>query len=289
MTTTPPPSGAPETQQSAAHYPPQPAGVPTKRRNVVGIVALAVAAVGFVFACVPGALILGWMLLPIGFVLGVIAVCLSGRVKWQAVAAIIVAVVGTIVGFLVFTFVVAGALSDAVDEASGGTTTVNEAPAEAEAEAAAEDETTGDAATTEPNGTREDPLPFSASISNDDWDVTLNSFERNGNDAVMAASMFNTEPSEGTQYVVLDMTATYKGTGDGVSALVQVEYVAADGTVVSTWHNVVVGVEPTFGSASLLAGASDTGKQVYLVPSTLDGLIRVTPGMLADEIYFQLP
>lgn len=286
MTTTPPPSGAPEMQQPAPFYPPQPAGAPLKRRNVVGIVALAIAAVGFIFACVPGALILGWMLLPVGFVLGVIAVCLSRRVKWQGVAAIIVSVVGTIVGFLVFTFVVAGALSDAVDEASGGTTTVNEVPAAA---AAAEDETTDEAASDEPTGTREDPLPFAASISNNDWDVTLNSFERDGNDVVMAGNMFNGQPAGGQQYVILDMTATYKGTGDGTSALVQVEYVAADGTVISTWDNFVSGVEPTFGSASLLAGASDTGKQVYLVPSTLDGLIRVTPGMLADEIYFQLP
>ncbi|WP_323987234.1 hypothetical protein [Microbacterium plantarum] len=285
MTTTPPPFGAPEAQP-APYYPPQPAGVmPTKQRNIVGIVALAISAVGFIFACVPAALILGWILLPAGFILGIVAVCLSGRVKWQALTAIIVSVVGTIVGFLVFTFVVATALSDAVDEATGGSTTVNEAPAGA----APQDETADEATSDAPTGTREDPLPFSASISNNDWDVILNSFERNGNDAVMAGNSFNTEPGEGTQYVILDMTATYKGSGDGSSALVQVEYVAADGTVISTWDNFVSGVEPTFGTASLLAGASDTGKQVYLVPSSLDGLIRVTPGILADEVYFQLP
>lgn len=284
MTITPPPSGAPETHP-APSYPTQPAGVPAKRRNVVGIVALAVAAVGFVFACVPGALLLGWILLPAGFILGIVAVCLSGRVKWQGLTAIIVSIVGTIVGFLVFTFVVATALSDAVDEARGGSTTVNEAPADAAPQAETADEATTDG----PTGTREDPLPFSASISNNDWDVTLNSFERNGNDVVMAGNPFNTEPGEGTQYVILDMTATYKGSGDGSSMLVQVEYVAADGTVISTWDSLVSGVEPTFGTASLLAGASDTGKQVYLVPSSLDGLIRVTPGILADEVYFRLP
>src|SRR6478752_7679108 len=36
-----------------------------KQRNVLGIVALAVAVVGFIFACLPGALIIGWVLLPI--------------------------------------------------------------------------------------------------------------------------------------------------------------------------------------------------------------------------------
>ncbi|MDF2580150.1 MAG: hypothetical protein K0S49_1729 [Microbacterium sp.] len=284
MTTTPPPFGAPETQP-APYYPPQPAGAPTKQRNIVGIIALAISAVGFIFACVPGALILGWILLPAGFIVGIVAVCLSGKTKWQGLTAIIVSVVGTVVGFLVFTFVVAAAVSDAVDQASGGSTIVNEAPADA----APQDETVDEATSDGPTGTREDPLPFSASISNREWDVTLNSFERNGNDAVMAGNPFNTEPGEGTQYVILDMTATYKGSGDGASSLVQVEYVAADGTVISTWDNFVSGVEPTFGTASLLAGASDTGKQVYLVPSSLDGLIRVTPGILADEVYFQLP
>ncbi|MFF1875766.1 DUF2510 domain-containing protein [Kitasatospora herbaricolor] len=39
------------------------------QRNVLGIVALAVAVLGFIFAAIPGALIVGWVLLPIAFIL----------------------------------------------------------------------------------------------------------------------------------------------------------------------------------------------------------------------------
>ncbi|WP_307448198.1 MULTISPECIES: DUF2510 domain-containing protein [Microbacterium] len=91
-----------------------------KARNVLGIVALAVAAVGFIFACIPGALIVGWILLPISFILGIVALFQKDKPKWQGVTAIIVSVVGTIVGAAVFIAVVAGAFSDAVDSTVTG-------------------------------------------------------------------------------------------------------------------------------------------------------------------------
>jgi len=93
-----------------------PAPATAKARNIVGIVAFVAAIVGFIFACVPGALIVGWVILPIAFILGIVGVCLSGKVKWQAVTAIILSIVGTIVGFIVFFTVVAVALSTAIEE-----------------------------------------------------------------------------------------------------------------------------------------------------------------------------
>ncbi len=86
-----------------------------KPKNVLGVIALALSAVGFVFACIPGALIVGWVLLPIGFVLGIVALLLKDKPKWQGVTAIIMSVVGTIVGVVVFISLAAGAVSDAID------------------------------------------------------------------------------------------------------------------------------------------------------------------------------
>lgn len=105
---------------------------------MLGIIALAVAAAGFIFACIPGALIVGWLLLPVGFILGIVALFQKGKSKWQGVAAIIVSIVGTIVGVIVFIVVVAGAVSSAVDDtvtdevggaAVGEGSSVSEAPA----------------------------------------------------------------------------------------------------------------------------------------------------------------
>ncbi len=277
-----PPQPYAQAPQPYGQAPQQPyAPVATKpARNVVGIVGLSIAAAGFLFACIPGILILGWILLPIGFIVGLVSLFLSGKAKWPGLVALIVAVVGTVVGFVVFFALAAGAVNDAFD--SSGDVTVGastEAPADTDE---------GDDAPAAAEGTRENPVAFGTPISNNDWDIKLNSLDVNGNAAVAAANQFNEAPAEGKQYIILDMSATYKGSGDGTSMMVQVEYVAADGTVISTWDNFVSGIDPTFGQASLLAGATDTGKQVFLVPSTLDGLIRVTPGVLADEVYFKL-
>lgn len=88
------------------------------QKNVLGIVALAIAAVGFLFAVIPGAFIIGWLLLPIGLILGIVAVCLKGKKKGFGIAAIIVAVVGTIAGFIAFSVAAVNAIDDAIDEAS---------------------------------------------------------------------------------------------------------------------------------------------------------------------------
>ncbi|MFV9423774.1 DUF2510 domain-containing protein [Microbacterium sp. S1037] len=91
-------------------------GPEKKTRNLLGIVALGLAAVGFIFACIPGALIVGWILLPIAFILGIVALFQKDKPKWQGLTAIIVSVVGTIVGVVVFFVVAATALNNAIDD-----------------------------------------------------------------------------------------------------------------------------------------------------------------------------
>lgn len=263
------------------HTPPAyaaPVAAPARRRNVLGIIALAVAALGFVFACIPGFLIMGWVLLPVGFILGIVAVCLSGRTKWQGLTAIIVAVVGTIVGIIVFVAVVAVSVGEAVGSAGevevGASTSEVAEPAEA---AAAE------------QGTRENPLALATPISNDEWDVTLTAIDTNAGAAVAAAWEYNDAAPAGQRYVIVDATATYKGADEGTSMMVEIDYVAADGTIVSSWDNMVIGVDPQFGQANLYAGASDTGKLVFLVPDAPGGLIRVQPGLMSDDVFFAVP
>ena len=108
-----------------------------KPRNVLGIVALALAAVGFIFACIPGALIVGWILLPIAFILGIVALFQKDKPKWQGVTAIIVSVVGTIIGVIVFLVVAATAFNNAFSDtvtAQVGTSDIVEEDAPATAD-----------------------------------------------------------------------------------------------------------------------------------------------------------
>ena len=94
----------------------QPPEFGAKRTNVVGIVALVVSVVGAVFACVPGALVVGWIFLPVGFILGIVSLFQKEKSKWQGLTGLILAVVGTIVGVIVFISLAAGAVSDAIDQ-----------------------------------------------------------------------------------------------------------------------------------------------------------------------------
>ncbi|MFT4219886.1 MAG: DUF5067 domain-containing protein [Microbacterium sp.] len=121
-------SSPPPAPQPVAPAPPAPPAAKAKP-HVLGIVALIVAAIGFIFACIPGALIVGWILLPIAFVLAIVAFFLKGS-KWPAITALIVAVVGTIVGFVVFFALVANAASEAFNANSNTSTESSPAASE---------------------------------------------------------------------------------------------------------------------------------------------------------------
>lgn len=82
--------------------------------NVLGIVALVIAAVGFVFACIPFIQVVAWVLLPIAFVLSIVALFLAGR-KWPAITGLVISVVGAIVGAVVAAVVVFGIFGRIVD------------------------------------------------------------------------------------------------------------------------------------------------------------------------------
>lgn len=83
---------------------------PARQSNTVGLVALALSIIiGFVFACIPGALIVGWVLLPAAFILSIVGLCLSGKSKGRSIAAVIISIIGVIAGFVVFFAVVGNA------------------------------------------------------------------------------------------------------------------------------------------------------------------------------------
>ncbi|BDV32001.1 FxLYD domain-containing protein [Microbacterium terricola] len=97
-----------------------------KPRNVLGRVALVVAIIGMIFACIPGALIIGWILLPIAFVLGIVSLFRTGKGKSAGLTGLILSIVGTVIGASVF----ASLAVDAVDDAFSGSEAVAVAPAD---------------------------------------------------------------------------------------------------------------------------------------------------------------
>ena len=273
---------SPSTAQTTTLTDPAPvetAGEPTTAKgplNVLGLVALIVAAIGFIFAMVPGAFILGWIALPIAFVLSIVALFLKGS-KGLAIAALIVSIVGTIVGVVVFFATAANSFS----EAFGGTESSVTQPTDDGAEPAAEAEAEPGAEA----GSRENPVPLGSLISGNEWDVVVNSITLNATDAVLAANEFNDAPVDGSAYAIANVTVTYTGAESSFAAMVGLDYVTADGEVISTWDSFAVGPEPSLDSGELYTGGTSTGNIVFEIPAAGDGAIRVTPGMLADEIF----
>lgn len=283
-----PPNSPYPPQGGHAPYPGPPAQPPRRRTNVVGIIALVVAVIGFIFACVPGALILGWIMLPIAFVLSLVGLFLRDRARWTAITALIVSIVGTIVGVLVFFF----AVVNAFDESFGGSSaTVDDSAAEAGAESVAmndADEAVDDsAAVGKPGESRENPVPLGTTVSGDEWDVTVVEFNADADDEVLAANMFNEPAADGYTYVTAEVEVAYYGEeSDDPSWSVSVEYVTDSGNVISTADTMAVAPEPSIHDiGEMYAGATGTGNVVLEVPEDDTGVLRVSPGMIADSIF----
>ncbi|AXH37094.1 hypothetical protein DVJ78_01860 [Humibacter sp. BT305] len=243
------------------------------------MVAFIVSVVGFIFACIPGALIVGWILLPIAFILAIVSLFLKGRGKVFGIVGLVVSIVGTIVGFIVFFAVVATSFNAAF----GGDTTIGEAPAQTQ-EAAPQQETQPDEPAVAEQGTRENPIALGTPVSNTDWTVVVNSFNPDGSAVVAEANQFNEAAPAGSHYVIVNYTVTYSGSKSGIAAEVGVDLVTSGGNVIESYDAPVV-LNDGMGIDELFTGASATGSQAYLVPDGQDVLIRVRPGIIADDVF----
>lgn len=96
---------------------PQPTAVATKP-SIIGLIALGAAALGTILACIPATIIIGWILLPIAFVLSIVAFFIKGK-KWAPIAAVSLSVVGTIIAIVVAIVLASLALTAYTEELGG--------------------------------------------------------------------------------------------------------------------------------------------------------------------------
>lgn len=252
----------------------------------MGLIALIAGVLGFIFACIPGALIVGWILLPIAFILGLVSLFLKDRSKWMGITALILSVVGTIVGVIVFLTVVTTSFEESFG--SGDTTVVapsDEAVADGSAPSAEADEE----APASDEGTRANPYPIGSTIESDDWRIVVNSVTLASTDAVLGESEFNEPPAEGSEYILVNYSTTYLGDDPNgqLPAFVSLEYVTADGTTINSFDNFAMIPEPIDSSSTLYTDATASGNVAFVVPSAsaAQGVLAVNPGMLADKVF----
>lgn len=250
------------------------AAVSQKSKNTLGLVAAILGVVGFIFACIPGALIVGWILLPIAFILGLVAVFQKGKKKGMAVTAIILAVVGTIVGIFVFLGSLASAVSDAISD--GGVSV--ETPSGDGSDESQESVT----------GTRENPVPIGSAISSNQWTVVVNSVTLDATSEVMAENQFNDEPAAGNQYALVNYTITYTGDDpQGAVPWANVSFVTSQGNVIDSTSSFAVIPNQIDLLPTLFSGASVTGNVGLEIPTegAADGVLAVQTTLGGDKVF----
>ena len=260
----------------------------TGRTNPMGLIALIVAIIGTITACIPGIVVLGWVLLPIAFILSIVALAQKEASNKFAVPALILSIVGTVLGVAVFIYTLVTAVDDAFStdvSAAAPTQFADTTPTEAPttpAEAAAKPATTGD------GSSRTTPLPLGSTIATDDWSVTLNSASLNATDQVLAANTFNDPPAEGNVYLLVNVTVTYTGTDpQGDIFFGTIDYVTTEGTTVGAYDSFAVAPDSLDTLTTLYEGGATTGNLVFEVPAATagDGVLAVTPALFADRTF----
>lgn len=272
-----------------APMPPGGAPVPPPKPGKLGLVALILAAVGLIFSVIEGAYIIGWVLLPVAFILAIVALVQRNQSKKLAGIALAVAVIGFIAAPMAFMSSVGKAFDEAL---SGGDVKVVE-PQQTESgdkqtngEGAAKSEQPSKEAEPQAGeGTRDNPYPIGTSISNNDWKVTVDEFTPDATKQVLKANEFNDKPKDGNVYALVRLTLTYVGEESDDATSIGVAYVTSSGNVINTFDNFVIAPD-ALGMDEMYTDATVTGNHVLEIPKGDDGLLRIRPGMFAKEVFF---
>ena len=267
--------------------PQQPGG---SKLNILGIISIALAVLGTIMSFFPATLVFGWLLLPIALVVGIIGLVMKDMSKGPAIAGVITAVVGGLIALTVF-FVAASSTSDSAAEDAG-----DDAPAEsAEGEGAsagdpaAKDKGKSKGKGSDAGNSRENPLPLGSTITQGDWEVTINSVNLDATDEIMEENPFSDEPKDGMVHILVNMTAKYIGDDpQGESPLIFVSYVSPEGKTYES-HEVTL-VEPDMFdlSTTLYNGADTSGNIGVSVPieGKEEGTIVVEGDLYSGEKVF---
>lgn len=253
-------------------------------RNTIGIIGLVCAILGVIFSCIPGFLIIGWILLPIAFILGLVGLFPKGKKKGTAIAAVITSIVGAIVAAVAFAFVVDSAFNESFNKE---TTVRNNSDSKAVDNGESTDGDSDNSADGAADGaTRENPLPIGATISSDEWDVTVNRVDLNATDAVTAENPVNDAPADGQTYVMANVTAKYKGDDpQGSMPLIGLAFVTPEGNTINSYDSMAIAPDYFDQSTTLYKDAEETGNFAFLVDeaTAADSVLAVEPDMFSEK------
>lgn len=160
--------------------------------------------------------------------------------------------------------------------------TVEKPSAPAEEQAAPEEPETAK------EGTRDNPFPIGSAITDGDWTATVNSVTLDATQAIADENPFNEAPAEGSQQMLVNVTATYNGDdADGSIPMLTIEYVTKDGNTINSFDKMIVPPEQFNSIETLYTGASTTGNFAFEIPTATaaEGTLALKADMLGDKVF----
>jgi hypothetical protein len=259
-----------------------------KRRNPLGLAALAISSVGAVLACLPVVRPVGWLLLPVGFVLGFFALFGTNRKLGAALSALGITLAGTSVAAVVGVLTVDNTFTVSFREGFVNGYSVTSGRGSPATAAIRDPAPTRSPEPAAGPGSRAQPFAIGRTLTFDEWDVTIESIDLDGTAAIMDSKYSVDPPDPGMRYALITASSTYRGDGSARAQHIHLDFVTDSGVVHSWSDKHVMLQNPRHGGTELYTGGTHMGHGVIQIPQDEGGLLRVSD-MQGDPMYFVAP
>lgn len=250
---------------------PAPMMPPPQRGNGLAVAGFVLGLLGLLGSWIPVVNFFAIALAVIGVILAAVGLAksrTSGSGKGLAIAGLVLGVLA-----VVLAVVVNVAFIDAVDKAVDDATS---------------SEVEGSTDGTADGSSRDKPAPAGSTVTGDDWSVTVNSVE------VIEQDSYGDKAGVGKSLLQVNLTSVYNGADEqGEAPWLSVKYVSAEGETFDLTTNTSLFIPD--GQIDMLTpvyeGGEVTGNLIIEVPTSNweDGVLAVSPGLMSDDTFVELP
>ncbi len=126
------------------------------------------------------------------------------------------------------------------------------------------------------------PVAMATTITGKEWMVEVNSFNAEGNDLVSQANGAGRTPEPGTHFEVVTYTVTYIGADSGSALDADLDLITDSFDTITP---LFVFLADEMSDDMLNPGDTRTGSKTFVVPDGEHVILRVTPGIFANESF----
>ena len=174
------------------------------KKDRLGLIAVVLALVGTLLACLPVVYIAGWVMLAAAGATGLAATLSARQSTPVGVVAIAVSVIGSVVAAAALVV-----LPESMDATPVTAQEVRAAPSPTSTFQLTPNTDGEHYILDGDEGSRSDPLPLNTMLSSPEWQLTVSNLVVNNSDSLVAAHPLLPRPRKGREYISVDVTITY--------------------------------------------------------------------------------